>query len=93
LSRFIREFGAISARLRSVSVFNHIAHTARSSLFRHFDPVTEEGEILGPESQQKLGNSLSGERFKAKLNGKDRLLLVPQGHGRAAFWSEGLKAV
>src|SRR6266436_9311457 len=33
LSRFIREFAAISARPRSVSVFNHIAHTVRSSFF------------------------------------------------------------
>ena len=72
LSRFIREFGAISARPRSVIVFNHIAHTARSSFFRHFDPVTEEGEILEPESQRKLGNLLSGERFKSKLKGLER---------------------
>src|SRR6266404_6921781 len=72
LSRFIREFAAISARPRSVSVFNHIAHTVRSSFFRHFDPVTEEGEILERESQQKVGKFLSGERFKSKLKGLEK---------------------
>jgi hypothetical protein len=40
--------------------------------FSSFDPFTEEGEIWKPQSQMKLGNLLSGERFKSKLKGLEK---------------------
>jgi len=58
--------------------------------FSSFDPFTEEGEIWKPQSQMKLGNLLSGERFKSKLKGLEKtgccwLLLAAAG----CCWSRG----
>jgi len=54
MSRFIREFGAISARPRSVSVFNHIAHTVRSSFFVISIPSLRKAKFWNEKANRRL---------------------------------------